>query len=223
MRNIRVKPQFQALGIDEHQFHLIRSSFVEHAHQQGIDKNALAGTGRSGDQQVRHLRQICRANAPNQVLAEWKRKFEGEWENSADSITSRRAIVSRRAFGTSIPTVDLPGMRSIKIDSARKARQRSSASPVMRLYLIPASGLNSKVVTTGPGLICVIWPPTPNSEHFCSMARAHSFSSLSSIFSPRSAVRSSPVEGNRKLVFPAGILGAAAFSEVARFPAREIE
>ena len=24
----------------------------------------------------------------------------------------------------------------------------------MRLYLMPASGLNSKVVTTGPGLIC---------------------------------------------------------------------
>ena len=37
----------------------------------------------------------------------------------------------------------------------------------MRLYLMPASGLNSKVVTTGPGLICVMWPPTSNSMHFC--------------------------------------------------------
>ena len=53
------------------------------------------------------------------------------------------------------------------MDSARRARHRSSASPVMRLYLIPASGLNSKVVTTGPGLICVTWPPTSNSAHFC--------------------------------------------------------
>ena len=78
--------------------------------------------------------------------------LEGECENSGDSITSRRAMVSRRALGTSMPTVDLPGMRSIRIDSARSARQRSSARPVMRLYLMPASGLNSNVVTTGPGI-----------------------------------------------------------------------
>ena len=57
----------------------------------------------------------------------------------------------------------------------------------MRLYLIPASGLNSNVVTTGPGLICVMCPATSNSAHFCSMARAQSFRSASSIFSPRSA------------------------------------
>ena len=50
--------------------------------------------------------------------------FEGEWPNSGDSIMSRNAIVSRCAFGTSMPTVDFPGMRSIRIDSAlqRKAQ-----------------------------------------------------------------------------------------------------
>jgi len=32
------------------------------------------------------------------------------------------------------------------------------SAPVMRVYLIPASGLNSNVVTTGPGLICVTRP-----------------------------------------------------------------
>ena len=53
-----------------------------------------------------------------------------------------------------MPTVDLPAMRSIRMLSARSARQRSSLRPVTRLYLMPASGLNSKVVTTGPGLIC---------------------------------------------------------------------
>ena len=55
--------------------------------------------------------------------------LEDECENSGDSMMSRSAIVSRRALGTSIPTVDLPGMRSIRIDSARSARQRSSARP----------------------------------------------------------------------------------------------
>ncbi len=59
-------------------------------------------------------------------------------------------MVCRVMFGTSIPIVDLPGMRSIKIDSACSARHKSSVSPMIRLYLIPASGLNSNVVTTGP-------------------------------------------------------------------------
>ena len=36
----------------------------------------------------------------------------------------------------------------------------------MRLYLMPASGLNSNVVTTGPGLICVTCPWTSNSAYF---------------------------------------------------------
>ncbi len=78
--------------------------------------------------------------------------------NSCDSITSRSQIVSRSRLGTCIPTVLLPGMRSIRMLSARSPRHRSSERLVMRLYLMPASGLNSKVVTTGPGLICVICP-----------------------------------------------------------------
>ena len=96
-----------------------------------------------------------------------------------------------------MPTVDLPGMRSIKMDSARSARHKSSARLVMRLYLIPASGLNSNVVTTGPGLICVTWPLTSNSSHFRSMLRAQSFRSSSSSFSPRSAMRRRLGEGKR--------------------------
>ena len=51
-----------------------------------------------------------------------------------------------------MPTVDLPGIRSISTDSACIARHRSSASPVILLYFTPASGLNSYVVTTGPGM-----------------------------------------------------------------------
>jgi hypothetical protein len=82
-----------------------------------------------------------------------------------DSSIWRRLITSRRVFGTSMPTVGLPGMRSIRIDSACRPRHRSSVSVVMRLYLMPASGLNSKVVTTGPGLICTTLPSTLNSSN----------------------------------------------------------
>src|SRR5580704_17840708 len=80
-----------------------------------------------------------------------------------------------------MPTVDLPAMRSIRMLSAFSARHRSSVRLVMRLYLIPASGLNSKVVTTGPGLIWVICPCTSNSAYFPVNTWASSFSSSASM------------------------------------------
>ena len=69
----------------------------------------------------------------------------------SDSSSSRSEIGSRFGLGIWMPTVDLPGMRSISTDSASIARHKSSARPVTRAYLTPASGLNSNVVTTGPG------------------------------------------------------------------------
>ena len=75
VRNVFVEAQFQALRVDQHQFQFVRRGLVEHAHQQGIEEHALAGAGRSGDQQVRHLRQIGGANAADQVLAERKRQL----------------------------------------------------------------------------------------------------------------------------------------------------
>src|SRR5262249_426731 len=70
---------------------------------------------------------------------------------ASDSSSSRSEICSRVAFGIWMPTVDLPGIRSMSTDSACIPRQRSSARPVIFEYLTPASGLNSNVVTTGPG------------------------------------------------------------------------
>ena len=100
--------------------------------------------------------------------------------NSGDSSTSRKLIISRFRLGTSRPTVDLPGMRSTRIDSHSSARQRSSERVVILVYLIPGFGLNSKVVTTGPGLICVTEPPTPNSSNLAQIWRARSCSSSGS-------------------------------------------
>ena len=39
----------------------------------------------------------------------------------------------------------------MRTDSALSASDRSSVIPVILEYFTPASGLNSKVVTTGPG------------------------------------------------------------------------
>src|SRR5579883_205929 len=100
--------------------------------------------------------------------------------NSAASMFSRSQMISRSRLGTWMPTVDLPAMRSTRMLSALRARQRSSVRFVMRLYFTPASGLNSKVVTTGPGLICVTWPWTSNSEYFSVRTWARILSSSAS-------------------------------------------
>ena len=67
------------------------------------------------------------------------------------SMISRSAMISRFLFGTSMPTVDDPEIRSMRIDSARSARARSSPRFTTFAYFTPADGLNSNVVTTGPG------------------------------------------------------------------------
>ena len=105
---------------------------------------------------------------------------DGDSSNSGDSRTARRLMTSRFVLGTSMPMVGLPGMRSIRIDSACRPRQRSSVRVVIRLYFTPASGLNSKVVTTGPGLIWTTDPRTLNSSNLALMATAVSFNSCSS-------------------------------------------
>ena len=123
------------------------------------------------------------------------------------SMTSRRWMVSRSWLGTWMPTVLLPGMRSMRMLSARMARQRSSARPVTREYLTPASGLNSKVVTMGPGLICTTWPRTSNSAHFSTRTLASSRSSSSRTVCGPSPALSSVLDGSLK---PLTFLGATA-------------
>ena len=99
-------------------------------------------------------------------------------------------------------------MRSMSTDSACIARQRSSARLVILLYFTPASGLNSNVVTTGPGWIWATCPSTANSRHFSSSWRAASISSRSSIF--RSTFAASSSDGGGSVNAP--FLRAVAFT-----------
>ena len=133
----------------------------------------LAGAGRSGDQQVRHRREVGDVRLAVDRLAERDRQLRRR-AAVAPRTRAARAARSARAlrFGIWMPTVDLPGMRSISTDSACIARHRSSARPVIFAYFTPASGLNSNVVTTGPGWIWTTLPSTENSRHFSSSSRA---------------------------------------------------
>ena len=76
---------------------------------------------------------------------------EDDEAKASVSTMSRSVISSRRRFGTSMPTVDEPLMRSMRIDSAFSASARSSPRLTTLAYFTPADGLNSNVVTTGPG------------------------------------------------------------------------
>src|SRR5205823_224568 len=68
--------------------------------------------------------------------------------------------------------------------------------PVIFAYFTPASGLNSNVVTTGPGWIWTTVPSTENSRHFSSSRRALSISSRSSILRSALTLSSSETGGS---------------------------
>ena len=70
VRDVGVKAQLEPLRIHQHELQFVGRGFVEHAHQQGIDEDAFAGAGGAGDQQVRHLGQVRRADAADQVFSE---------------------------------------------------------------------------------------------------------------------------------------------------------
>ena len=59
MRNVFVKSEFQAFRIDQNQFHFIGPRAVKDRKQEGIHADRFAGTGRAGDQQVRHPGEIA--------------------------------------------------------------------------------------------------------------------------------------------------------------------
>ena len=59
----------------------------------------------------------------------------------------------------------------MRTESARSASARSSASPTIRLTLIPDAGSNSYIVMTGPGCTVTTLPPTPKSASFFSRIR----------------------------------------------------
>ncbi len=114
------------------------------------------------------------------------------WKTS-DWMISRSEIISRTSLGSSMATEPRPLMRSMRIDSASSASARSSARPTIFEYLMPASGLNSYVVTTGPGWISTTVPVTPNSRAlFC---RVLAFSNKCAV-----SGRASPLISSRMLV-----------------------
>lgn len=116
-----------------------------------------------------------------------------------------------------MPSVERPGIRSIRTDSALSARARSSWRLTIWLTFTPGAGWNSKTVMTGPGLAPSIVPSTPNSAQRVRMISPSRTSSSSSI-SPRSAAVSSSESGGsgvsgRSSTKPNSFCGSAGFAD----------
>ncbi len=75
MRHALIVAQFQPLGIDQNQTHLIRRGLVQDRHDHRVDGHAFASTGRTRDQQVRHGVEIGGDDAAVDVFAQGQREF----------------------------------------------------------------------------------------------------------------------------------------------------
>ncbi len=113
---------------------------------------------------------------------------EGDLRKRSSASMLPRRMIERSLFGTSMPSVERPGMRSMRTDSALRASARSSCRLTIWLTLTPGAGWNSKTVITGPGLIASTVPSTPNSAQRVRISSPRRTSSTSSW-----AVRPSPI------------------------------
>ncbi len=136
MRDIFVEAKLQVFRVDHYQLELIRTRLVKQRENQGIEKYAHAGSGRSGDEPWG----ICaRSDMP---LVASDRSFPSVSVSSDGELTNSELIQSGRAKQSSggarwglrcQPWICLGYVR-FRIDSALSARHKSSARPVMRLY-----------------------------------------------------------------------------------------
>ena len=77
VRDVLVHPELEALRIDHDQPHVVRRRAIEDAREHRVQPDRFAGAGRSGDQQVRHRREIRHERLAVNRLAERERQLRG--------------------------------------------------------------------------------------------------------------------------------------------------
>ena len=70
VRNVFIHPELEALRIHHDHPHIVRRRAIEDARQHGVEADRLAGARRTGDQQVRHGRQVRHVRLAVNRLAE---------------------------------------------------------------------------------------------------------------------------------------------------------
>ena len=77
VRDVVVHPELQPLRVDHDHPHIVRRRAIEDARQHAVDADRFARAGRSGDEQVRHRRQIGHVRFAVDGLAERQRELRG--------------------------------------------------------------------------------------------------------------------------------------------------
>ena len=117
VRDRVVVRELDLLGVDEHHPHLVRRGLQQDRGQHRVDRARLAGAGRAGHQQVRHLGQVGADRAARDVLAQPHRQ--------------RRPVLRRRL--EDVAEVHDPAARVRDLDADRLlARDRRQDADVGR-------------------------------------------------------------------------------------------
>ena len=144
-----------------------------------------------------------------------------EPSHSGDSSSSRSVTMRALGFGTSTPTAPLPGIGATRIDGARIAMARSSASATMRWAFTPGAGTTSNCVTTGPVVRPAMVPSTLKVRSVSSSKapRRSSCVSLRSVSCGAAGVRSSIGGSSSSSVMLAAVSFGAGFGFLSFFGA----
>src|ERR1019366_58970 len=122
MRNVVVYRQFQHLGIDQNEAHIVGGRVEQNRRDHRVERNRLAGSGRSGDQQMRHLGEIGGDRTPRDILAE----RDGELALRGQEFLSLENLAQKNAFALAVGHFDadhgLAGDR--RLDSHRGGSKR---------------------------------------------------------------------------------------------------
>ena len=107
------------------------SALYRHTHDQRVDADGFSGTGRTGNQKMRHLCDIRNDCLSSDIFSDGKCIVLdlGCSGIPCDSRRSRSITALFSLFGTSIPTAAFPGIgASIRISAAARFSLISSAS-----------------------------------------------------------------------------------------------
>ena len=108
MRYAVVDRQFDALGIDHQELHLVGRRAHEQRCNDGVQANRFSGTGRAGNEEMRHSAKIAENRTAGDIFTERhpeRRNLSAigkRFENLANR-DDRNGLV-----GTSMPMADLP-------------------------------------------------------------------------------------------------------------------
>ncbi len=110
VRHVAEMTELHTLRVDEDEPDVLGGRPREQRRDEGVHQRGLAGTGRSGDQQVRHLREVHHPRPAVDVLAQRDLERMGRLlrRRGTQDVSDHHEVPW--VLGTSIPIADLPGI-----------------------------------------------------------------------------------------------------------------